>query len=146
MPVSVCIRTDYSCRCCFWVNCVITCLHTLASSTACCTWLTLQKSGSRKNYPAIDLENSEIIFSQFSAFTIPLATKIPTEPSSIAFATSAPETIPAPQSSFELLFVSFSMDAAFVISSGLCFEIAFPNRSARGALLQYSLHQILHIF
>jgi hypothetical protein len=46
------------------------------------------------------LANSEIILFQSFALIIPLATRMPFDPNSIAFATSSPDTIPAPQSNF----------------------------------------------
>ena len=64
------------------------------------------------------MANSEIILFQFFALIIPLATKIPFDPNSAALETSSPETIPAPQRSFVLLFASFTAFAAFVINSG----------------------------
>ncbi len=61
---------------------------------------------------------------------IPLATRIPFDPSSNAFATSSPETIPAPQSSF--VFVFFTAFAAFAINSGFSLETAFPEPISSG--------------
>ena len=73
------------------------------------------------------MANSEIILSQFFALIIPLATRIPFDPNSTAFETSCPETIPAPQRSFVLLFALFTAFAAFVINSGLSVDTAFPD-------------------
>jgi len=73
------------------------------------------------------LANSEIILFQSFALIIPLATKIPFDPNSMAFATSSPETMPAPQRSFVLFFELFIMLAAFEINSGCSFDTAFPD-------------------
>jgi len=44
----------------------------------------------------------------------------------IAFATSFPETIPAPQRSFVEFRAPFTAMTDFVIASGFSFETAFP--------------------
>ena len=67
---------------------------------------------------------------------IPLATKIPFDPNSIAFDTSSPETMPAPQSNFVLFFELLTMLAALAISSGFSFELLFLNQSIQEALWQ----------
>jgi len=72
------------------------------------------------------------MLSQFFALIIPLATRIPFDPNSNAFATSSPETIPAPQSSFVLFFALFTACAAFEISSGFSLETAFPEPISSG--------------
>ena len=64
------------------------------------------------------MANSEIILFQSFALIIPLATRIPFDPNSIAFATSSPDTIPAPQSNFVLFFDLLTMSAALAINSG----------------------------
>ena len=71
--------------------------------------------------------NSSIIVFQFFALTIPLATKIPLEPSEIAAETSSPETIPAPQRSLVLFFAPETALAAFTIRSGCSFDTALPD-------------------
>ena len=58
---------------------------------------------------------------------MPLATKIPFDPNSIDFATSSPDTIPAPHSSFVLFFELFTILAAFSIRSGFSLDTAFPE-------------------
>ena len=58
--------------------------------------------------------------------TIPLATRIPREPSSIARSTSSAVTIPAPQRSFVEFLAFFIANSDFVISSGRSLEIALP--------------------
>ena len=75
------------------------------------------------------LHNSEILFSQFFALTIPLATRIPFEPNSIAFETSLAETIPAPHKSFVEFFANLTASTAFVINAGFSVEIAHVEES-----------------
>ena len=73
------------------------------------------------------MANSEIILFQSFALIIPLATRIPFDPNSIAFATSSPDTIPAPQSNFVLFFDLLTMPAALAINSGFSLDTAFPE-------------------
>jgi hypothetical protein len=72
------------------------------------------------------LANSEIILFQSFALIIPLATRIPFDPNSIAFATSSPDTIPAPQSNL-FIFDLLTMSAALAIKSGFSLDTAFPE-------------------
>ena len=73
------------------------------------------------------LQIQKSILFQFFALIIPLATRIPFDPNSIAFDTSSPDTIPAPQSNSVLFFELLTMLAAFAINSGFSLEIAFPE-------------------
>jgi len=63
---------------------------------------------------------------QFFDLTIPLATRMPCEPNSIARSTSSVVTIPAPQRSFVEFLAFFTANNDFVISSGRSLEIALP--------------------
>ena len=57
---------------------------------------------------------------------IPLATRMPREPNSIARLTALVVTIPAPQRSFVEFLAFFTANNDFVISSGRSLEIALP--------------------
>ena len=57
---------------------------------------------------------------------IPLATRIPLAPSSLARETSFAVTIPAPQSSFVEFFAIFTALVEFTISCGFSVDTALP--------------------